>query len=245
MVLIGGRLYQCSTTGEGSCATLVRCSVVFVAHRCKWKGIKMHVCLFSAVLVHFLHYSPPFQGSSSSNKIPSKNAQHWNHKTAAKHSQKIAHHLHCIIASRITFTTHGTNVKQALADCTHIVPCICNINTTCKKKKSFSMIKQVCSFLISSLLPPRGCVAKCSSITVSDFSSRATFMYEQFPELMNMLWQRMLKDNKKNWRRVYKVLEGGWSVWYMSADVVFKLQGIIAYTANNTKLKGFYFLFIF
>ncbi|XP_072256536.1 clathrin interactor 1 [Pyxicephalus adspersus] len=31
-------------------------------------------------------------------------------------------------------------------------------------------------------------------------------MYEQFPELMNMLWTRMLKDNKKNWRRVYKSL---------------------------------------
>lgn len=30
-------------------------------------------------------------------------------------------------------------------------------------------------------------------------------MYEQFPEVMNMLWARMLKDNKKNWRRVYKV----------------------------------------
>ncbi|XP_052430728.1 clathrin interactor 1a [Carassius gibelio] len=36
--------------------------------------------------------------------------------------------------------------------------------------------------------------------------ARATFMYEQFPELMNMLWTRMLKDNKKNWRRVYKSL---------------------------------------
>ncbi|CAN2387341.1 Clathrin interactor 1 [Pristimantis euphronides] len=34
--------------------------------------------------------------------------------------------------------------------------------------------------------------------------AKATFMYEQFPELMNMLWSRMLKDNKKNWRRVYK-----------------------------------------
>lgn len=31
-------------------------------------------------------------------------------------------------------------------------------------------------------------------------------MYEQFPEVMNMLWARMLRDNKKNWRRVYKVL---------------------------------------
>ncbi|XP_041846001.1 clathrin interactor 1a isoform X2 [Melanotaenia boesemani] len=36
--------------------------------------------------------------------------------------------------------------------------------------------------------------------------SRATFMYEQFPEVMNMLWARMLRDNKKNWRRVYKAL---------------------------------------
>lgn len=30
-------------------------------------------------------------------------------------------------------------------------------------------------------------------------------MYEQFPEVMNMLWNRMLRDTKKNWRRVYKV----------------------------------------
>ncbi|XP_020503427.2 clathrin interactor 1a isoform X1 [Labrus bergylta] len=36
--------------------------------------------------------------------------------------------------------------------------------------------------------------------------SRATFMYEQFPDVMNMLWARMLRDNKKNWRRVYKSL---------------------------------------
>uniref|UniRef100_A0A8C7K1V7 Clathrin interactor 1 n=1 Tax=Oncorhynchus kisutch TaxID=8019 RepID=A0A8C7K1V7_ONCKI len=34
--------------------------------------------------------------------------------------------------------------------------------------------------------------------------SRCTFMYEQFPEAMNMLWIRMLRENKKNWRRVYK-----------------------------------------
>ncbi|KAK2849385.1 hypothetical protein Q5P01_009219 [Channa striata] len=36
--------------------------------------------------------------------------------------------------------------------------------------------------------------------------ARSTFMYEQFPEVMNMLWARMLRDNKKNWRRVYKSL---------------------------------------
>ncbi|KAK6299246.1 hypothetical protein J4Q44_G00307560 [Coregonus suidteri] len=35
--------------------------------------------------------------------------------------------------------------------------------------------------------------------------SRVRF-YEQFPEVMNMLWIRMLRDNKKNWRRVYKSL---------------------------------------
>lgn len=33
-----------------------------------------------------------------------------------------------------------------------------------------------------------------------------TFTYEHFPEVMGMLWKRMLHDNKKNWRRVYKVL---------------------------------------
>ncbi|XP_031663945.1 clathrin interactor 1 isoform X2 [Oncorhynchus kisutch] len=36
--------------------------------------------------------------------------------------------------------------------------------------------------------------------------AKSTFMYEQFPEVMNMLWTRMLRDNKKNWRRVYKAL---------------------------------------
>ncbi|KAM9413136.1 clathrin interactor 1-like [Salvelinus alpinus] len=36
--------------------------------------------------------------------------------------------------------------------------------------------------------------------------SRCTFMYEQFPEVINMMWNRMLRDNKKNWRRVYKSL---------------------------------------
>ena len=32
-----------------------------------------------------------------------------------------------------------------------------------------------------------------------------TFTYEHFPEVMGMLWKRMLHDNKTNWRRVYKV----------------------------------------
>ena len=32
-----------------------------------------------------------------------------------------------------------------------------------------------------------------------------TFTYEHFPEVMGMLWKRMFHDNKKSWRRVYKV----------------------------------------
>lgn len=50
---------------------------------------------------------------------------------------------------------------------------------------------------------------------------RATFMYEQFPELMNMLWTRMLKDNKKNWRRVYKVCKDqGWVLMHCPGGVL-------------------------
>ena len=33
-----------------------------------------------------------------------------------------------------------------------------------------------------------------------------TFTYEAFPEVMGMLWKRMLHDNKQNWRRIYKSL---------------------------------------
>lgn len=35
--------------------------------------------------------------------------------------------------------------------------------------------------------------------------AHATFTYEHFPEVMSMLWKRMLQDNKLNWRRTYKV----------------------------------------
>lgn len=33
-----------------------------------------------------------------------------------------------------------------------------------------------------------------------------TFTYEHFPEVMGMLWKRMLHENRKNWRRIYKSL---------------------------------------
>ncbi|XP_031555347.1 clathrin interactor 1-like isoform X2 [Actinia tenebrosa] len=36
--------------------------------------------------------------------------------------------------------------------------------------------------------------------------ARFTYTYEHFPEVMSMLWKRMLQENKKNWRRSYKAL---------------------------------------
>lgn len=36
--------------------------------------------------------------------------------------------------------------------------------------------------------------------------AQATFSYEYFPEVMAMLWRRMLIDNQTNWRRTYKGL---------------------------------------
>lgn len=34
--------------------------------------------------------------------------------------------------------------------------------------------------------------------------AKYTYTYEHFPEVMGMIWKRMLHE-KKNWRRVYKV----------------------------------------
>ncbi|XP_064079085.1 telomere length regulation protein TEL2 homolog isoform X2 [Macrobrachium nipponense] len=36
--------------------------------------------------------------------------------------------------------------------------------------------------------------------------AQSTFYYEQFPEVMGMLWKRMLQDNRNAWRRTYKSL---------------------------------------
>lgn len=35
--------------------------------------------------------------------------------------------------------------------------------------------------------------------------SALTNSYEAFPEVMGMLWKRMLHENRRDWRRVYKV----------------------------------------
>ena len=33
-----------------------------------------------------------------------------------------------------------------------------------------------------------------------------TYTYKTFPEVMEMLWKRLLQDNRSNWRRTYKSL---------------------------------------
>lgn len=47
--------------------------------------------------------------------------------------------------------------------------------------------------------------------------AHATFTYEHFPEVMSMLWKRMLQDNKQHWRRTYKVLK---SIFHLIFELV-------------------------
>ena len=41
--------------------------------------------------------------------------------------------------------------------------------------------------------------------TLMNEIAKFTFTYESYPEVMAMLWKRML-ESKKNWRRIYKVI---------------------------------------
>jgi len=43
--------------------------------------------------------------------------------------------------------------------------------------------------------------------------AQATLTYEHFPEVMQMLWKRMFQDNKKNYRRTYKVNGNGHTIF--------------------------------
>lgn len=36
--------------------------------------------------------------------------------------------------------------------------------------------------------------------------AQQTFIYEHFPEVLGMLWKRMLQESQYNWRRTYKSL---------------------------------------
>lgn len=42
-----------------------------------------------------------------------------------------------------------------------------------------------------------------------------TYQYDAFPEVMSMLWKRMLQDNKNAWRRVYKARTFCDTFWYL------------------------------
>lgn len=67
--------------------------------------------------------------------------------------------------------------------------------------------------------------------------NRCTFMYEQFPEVMNMLWARMLRDNKKNWRRVYKVSYRN-KINLLNGDTVFlSMCGTILITVIKSEVS--------
>ncbi|XP_052821701.1 clathrin interactor 1 isoform X6 [Octopus bimaculoides] len=75
-----------------------------------------------------------------------------------------------------------------------------------------------------------------------------TFTYEHFPEVMGMLWKRMLHDNKKNWRRVYKSLlllsylvkNGSERVVTSSREHLYDLRSLenYTYTDENGKDQG-------
>ncbi|CAB0010410.1 unnamed protein product [Nesidiocoris tenuis] len=67
--------------------------------------------------------------------------------------------------------------------------------------------------------------------------AHATFTFEHFPEVMTMLWKRMLQDNKKNWRRTYKSLlllnylvrNGSERVVTSSREHIYDLRGLENY----------------
>lgn len=75
-----------------------------------------------------------------------------------------------------------------------------------------------------------------------------TFTYEHFPEVMGMLWKRMLHENKKNWRRVYKSLillaylikNGSERVVTSAREHIYDLRGLESYsfTDENGKDQG-------
>uniref|UniRef100_A0A182JZQ3 ENTH domain-containing protein n=1 Tax=Anopheles christyi TaxID=43041 RepID=A0A182JZQ3_9DIPT len=78
--------------------------------------------------------------------------------------------------------------------------------------------------------------------------AHATFTYEHFPEVMSMLWKRMLQDNKTNWRRTYKSLlllnylvrNGSERVVTSSREHIFELSSLENYTFvdENGKDQG-------
>ncbi|BFY98603.1 hypothetical protein BsWGS_01649 [Bradybaena similaris] len=72
-----------------------------------------------------------------------------------------------------------------------------------------------------------------------------TFTYEHFPEVMGMLWKRMLHDNKRNWRRVYKSLillnylvkNGSERVVTSTREHIYDLRGLENYSFADEQGK--------
>ncbi|GFR93193.1 clathrin interactor 1 [Elysia marginata] len=72
-----------------------------------------------------------------------------------------------------------------------------------------------------------------------------TFTYEHFPEVMGMLWKRMLHENKKNWRRVYKSLillsylikNGSERVVTSTREHIYDLRGLENYSFTDEQGK--------
>ncbi|XP_046382811.1 telomere length regulation protein TEL2 homolog isoform X1 [Ischnura elegans] len=68
--------------------------------------------------------------------------------------------------------------------------------------------------------------------------AQATFTFEHFPEVMSMLWKRMLQDNRRNWRRTYKSLlllaylvkNGSERVVTSAREHIYDLRGMENYT---------------
>ncbi|KAK0396534.1 hypothetical protein QR680_001755 [Steinernema hermaphroditum] len=72
-----------------------------------------------------------------------------------------------------------------------------------------------------------------------------TFQFDAFPEIMNMLWKRMLQDNRSAWRRVYKSLillnhllkNGSERVVQNSRDHLYEMRSLESYKHIDEKGK--------
>ncbi|VBB34852.1 unnamed protein product, partial [Acanthocheilonema viteae] len=72
-----------------------------------------------------------------------------------------------------------------------------------------------------------------------------TYQYDAFPEVMSMLWKRMLQDNKNAWRRVYKSLtllhyllkNGSERVVSNARDHLFEMRTLESYRFTDEKGK--------
>lgn len=75
--------------------------------------------------------------------------------------------------------------------------------------------------------------------------AHSTFTYEHFPEVMSMLWKRMLQDNKTNWRRTYKSMlllnyllkNGSERVVTSSREHIYDLRSLENYTFTDENGK--------